>query len=169
MTSYRYYYYHVTRINKVRVGENHTVHENKYNFTGLTFLTPLVEIDLFEKRNPKVSVNIYRVKLLKKDKSDIIYPFRVVDEEKSDHFDLLCITDNEKSHFMYIDNFSRLARSQKTLHTETLFTCKKCFTSFNSIPKIFKLHGQAALDEHRCICDPHKPIRVLPIMPTQRG
>lgn len=160
---------HVTGLNKHRVGENYTIHENKYNFTGLTFPTPLAEIDLFEKWNPEVSVNVYGLKKefqpLKNFCDYIVFPLKVVSEEKSEHFDLLYITDNEKSHFACISNFSRLIRKQKTQHTEKLFMCKRCFTSFNSIPKKFKLHGQAALDEHMRICGPHKSI--LPIMPKE--
>jgi hypothetical protein len=48
---------HVEGANKERVGNNYTVHENKYDFTGINFPTPLHEIKIFEKKNPNVSVN----------------------------------------------------------------------------------------------------------------
>jgi len=40
-----------------RVGENYRQHENKYNFTGTTFTTPLFDVKKFENNSPNVSVN----------------------------------------------------------------------------------------------------------------
>jgi hypothetical protein len=156
---------HVTGGNRHRVGDNYTRHDEKYNYTGLTFPTPLAEIKLFEKNNPDVSINVYGLKQRKDQKKVVhnVYPLKVVSEEKSDHFDLLLITDGDKSHYVYISNFSRLVRSQKTGHDGRIYICKRCFTSFNNQPRKFKLHGQDALEEHLKICGTHKPI--LPQMP----
>lgn len=52
----------MTGPHKDRVNENYTIHEDKYNFNGLSFPTPLNEIKIFEKQNPNVSVNIYGLK-----------------------------------------------------------------------------------------------------------
>lgn len=86
-----------------------------------------------------------------------------MDEEKKNHFDLLIITNGDKSHYSYISNFSRLVRAQKTGHEETVIFCKRCFTSFDNRPRKNTLSGQAALDQHTRICGQHKPI--LPKMP----
>ncbi|KAF0739131.1 DNA pol B 2 domain-containing protein, partial [Aphis craccivora] len=43
--------------------------------------------------------------------------------------------------------------------------CKRCFTSFDKQNLKYKLSGQAALDHHKLICGPHKPIR--PKMPSE--
>jgi len=51
--------------------------------------------------------------------------------EKEDHFDLLFITNNENSHYVYIPNFYRFVRSQKTRHIGHTHFSKRCFTSFN--------------------------------------
>jgi hypothetical protein len=93
-----------------------------------------------------------------------IFPLKVVEEEKAEHFDFILIADNEKSHYTYISHFSRLVRSQKTLHKESVIFCKRCFTSFDHRVRN-KLSGQAELDEHLKICGSHKPI--LPVMPTE--
>lgn len=157
---------HVTGLNKLRVGENYKKHENKYNFTGVNFPTPLSDVKIFEKNNPDVSINVYSLKKEKQKNiiKNILFPLKVVEEEKPDHFDILLVTDIGKSHYSYIKNFSRLVRSQKTMHNGHVFMCKKCFTSFDNQKK-FKLSGQAALDEHKVICGPHNPI--LPIMPKE--
>jgi hypothetical protein len=159
---------HVTGENKHRIGENYLEHENKYDFTGLTFPTPLNQIKIFEKKN-NVSVNVYGLKKEfqppRKYPTYEVYPLKVVDDDKQVHFDILIVTNGENIHYTYILNFSRLVRSQKTLHRGTLYICKRCFTGFDDRPKKFKLRGQAALDEHKLICGSHKP--VLPVMPHE--
>ncbi|XP_026815430.1 uncharacterized protein LOC113555237 isoform X2 [Rhopalosiphum maidis] len=155
---------HVLGNNKNLVAENYTSHEEKYNFTDLTFPTPIEKIKIFEKNNQNVSVNVYSLKKQKKSEKHIIYPLKVADEEKKDHFDLLLITNGDKSHYTYISNFSRLVRAQKTSHTESVIFCKRCFKSYDNQLRKNTPSGQAALDQHKLICGPHKPI--LPQMPA---
>jgi len=115
------------------------------------------EIKIFEKNNPKISVNVYGLKK-GKNRRHIVYPLKVVDEEKKDHFDLLLITNGDKSHYTYISNFSRLIRTQKTEHNDSVVLGKRCFTSYDNRPLKNTLCGQAALDHHKLICESHKPI-----------
>ncbi|XP_022168593.1 uncharacterized protein LOC111032525, partial [Myzus persicae] len=160
---------HVTGENKFRVNENYTQHEGKYNFNGISFPTPLSDISKFEKNNPNVTVNVYgldkKFQPPRKYPTYEVYPLRVVDEEKANHFDLLLVTDDENSHYIYISNFSRLIRSQKTGHKERVVFCKRCFTSFDDRRHKYKLSGQEALTQHKLICGTHKPI--LPVMPKE--
>ena len=155
---------HVLGNTKNQVAENYTLHEEKYNFSDLTFPTPIAEIKIFEKNNQNVSVNVYGLKKQKKDEKLIIYPLKIVDEEEKDHFDLLLITNGDKSHYTFISNFSRLVRVQKTSHDGHVIFCKRCFTSFDNQPRNNILSGQAALEQHKLICGTHKPI--LPQMPA---
>ncbi|KAL4126927.1 hypothetical protein QTP88_011125 [Uroleucon formosanum] len=160
---------HVTGENKFRVGENYRQHEGKYNFSGITFPTPLSDVFKFEKNNINVSVNVYGIEKKfqppKKFPTYELYPLRVANEEKSDHFDLLLVTDEDNVHYVYISNFSRLIRAQKTRHTERVIFCKRCFTSFDDRSHKYKLSGQEALNQHKLICGAHKPI--LPEMPKE--
>jgi len=87
-----------------------------------------------------------------------VYPLRVVDKEKPDHFDLLLVTDEDNSHYVYVSNFSRLIRAQKTRHDGCVVFCKRSFTSFDNQNSKYKLRGPAALDQHNLICGAHKPI-----------
>jgi len=50
---------HVTGQAVYRVGKNYTKHEDKYNFSNITFPTPITDIEKFEKNNINVSVNVY--------------------------------------------------------------------------------------------------------------
>ncbi|KAF0721301.1 Uncharacterized protein FWK35_00023996, partial [Aphis craccivora] len=87
-----------------------------------------------------------------------VYPLRVADEEKTDHFDLLLVTDGDNSHYVYISNFSRLIRKQKTGHDGRVVFCKRCFMSFDNQNLKFKPSGQEALNQHKLIYGAHKPI-----------
>ncbi|XP_050059778.1 uncharacterized protein LOC114121333 [Aphis gossypii] len=160
---------HVTGHAVYRIGENYRNHEDKYNFEGITFPTPLSDIAKFEKNNRNVSINVYgldkKFQPPRKYPTYEVYPLRVVDEEKANHFDLLLVTDDENSHYVYISNFSRLIRSQKTGHEERVVFCKKCFTSFDDRRHKYKLSGREALTQHKLICGAHKPI--LPVMPKE--
>lgn len=143
------------------------MHEEKYNFSGLNFPTQLDEIQIFEKNNLNVSVNVYCLQeCFQPQRKYLAYEvnvLKVADEEKQNHFDLLLLYDNYRTHYAYINDFSRLVRSQVTSYKSKHFFCKQCFTSFNNIPKKTKLWGQAALDEHKLICGSYKPI-LQPVM-----
>ncbi|VVC45707.1 Ribonuclease H-like domain,DNA polymerase, palm domain [Cinara cedri] len=150
-----------------RLGENYFKHEDKYNFEDISFPTPLADISKFEKNNPDVSVNVYGIEKKchppRKYLSYEVFPLRVSVSEKVNHFDLLLTTNENGSHFIYISNMSRLIRSQKTSHTESIVFCKRCFTSFDDRRHKYKLSGMKALEQHKLICGTHKPI--LPVMP----
>ncbi|XP_025192055.1 uncharacterized protein LOC112592257 [Melanaphis sacchari] len=160
---------YVTGPSVYRIGENYRQHEDKHNFNGISFPTPMSDISKFEKNNPTVSVNVYgldkKFQPPRKYPTYEVYPLRVVDEEKANHFDLLLVADESGSHYIYISNFSRLIRSQKTGHKESVVFCKRCFTSFDNQRYKYKLNGRDALTQHKLICDAHKPI--LPVMPKE--
>lgn len=117
------------------------------------------------KNNLNVSINLYAFKKEEKNEKTVntVFPIKVVKDEKPDHFDLLLINNNQKTHYTFISNFSRLVRSQKTCYEHEVVFCKRCFTAFDSRPCKNKLSGQAALDQHKLICGEHNPI--LPVMP----
>lgn len=77
---------HEAGVNKERVGEKYIAQENKYNFTGLSFPTPLHDIAIFEKKNHNVSINVYGLKkkfqVPRKLPTHKVYPLKVVNLEK---------------------------------------------------------------------------------------
>ncbi|XP_050547615.1 uncharacterized protein LOC126909241 [Daktulosphaira vitifoliae] len=156
---------HVKGDHKYRVDRKYFNEEHRYNFTGLTFLTPVSQIKIFERQNPNVSVNVYGLERDDVKMKWLVYPLRVADQEQQNHFDLLYIGDSVKSHYAYISDFSKLVRKQKTRHQGRIYTCKRCFTCFDDRPKKHILRGQQALEQHKLICGKNKPI--LPVMPAE--
>ncbi|KAL4142076.1 hypothetical protein QTP88_004604 [Uroleucon formosanum] len=156
---------HASGNNRFKVDVNYFNEEHRYDFSGLSFPTPISEISIFEQRNDDTTVNIYGLKFLKSEMKHIVYPLRVFELEKSNHFDLLDLECGEQSHYTYISNFSRLVRKQKTLHEGRLFICKRCFTGFDERIKKCRLSGKAALEQHMKVCGLNKPI--LPILPPE--
>ncbi|KAE9536162.1 hypothetical protein AGLY_007385 [Aphis glycines] len=154
---------------KYCVGKNYRQQEGRYNFDGITFPTPLSDITKFENNNFNVSVNVYglgkKFQPPRKYPTYEVYPLRVVDEEKANHFDLLLVTDKNLSYYVYISNFSRLIRAQKTKHNVRVVFCKRCFTSFDNQIYKRKLSGEEALKQHKLICGAHK--QILPKMPKE--
>jgi len=159
---------HVTGENKFRIGENYRQHEDKYNFNGLSFPKPLSDITKFEKNNQNVSVNVYGLDKnfqppLKYPTYEV-FPLRITDTEKPNHFDLLLVTDDSGSHYIYISNLSRLVSTQKSRHQHSVYFCKRCFASFDDQILKYKLNGRAGLEQHKLICGAHKPN--LPKLPA---
>lgn len=91
---------HVEGANIYRVGDNYAVHENKYNFTGLNFPVSLHAVNIFENKNPSVSVNMYGLEKFfqspRKYPTYKVYPLKVVDDEEKEYFDLLLLNYDEK-------------------------------------------------------------------------
>lgn len=82
---------HVTGENRYRVGENYYIYEDKFNFTGLKFLTPVSNIKIFKKNNKKYICKCLRMKKIQLTSKSFLYnvfPLKVSKEEKSDNFDL---------------------------------------------------------------------------------
>ncbi|XP_050523883.1 uncharacterized protein LOC126895735 [Daktulosphaira vitifoliae] len=156
---------HVKAHDKSFVGKQYFDEEHRYDFTELTFPTPVSQIKIFERRNPNVSVNVYGLERDNVNMKWSVYPLRVADQEQQNHFDLLYIGDSDKYHYAYISNFSRLVRSQKTQHHGRIYTCRRCFTSFDDQSKKNILRGHQALEQHKLICGKNKPI--LPVMPAE--
>jgi len=80
---------YVTGENKFRIGENYRQYEDKYNFNGLSFPTPLSDITKFEKNNQNVSVNVYgpdkNFQPPLKYPTYEVFPLRITDTEKPNH------------------------------------------------------------------------------------
>jgi hypothetical protein len=131
--------------------------EEKYDFTCISFPTPLNEIKKFEKMN-NISINVFGV-----EKNENIYPLKVVEKELLDHRDLLLLKDGEKSHYVYIKNFEKLVKNQITKHKEGISMCKRCFTHFDNQGGKDKLEKK---EEHQRFCDQHKIARIE--MPTRK-
>ena len=77
------------------------------------------EIDIFERDNEDVSINVYRPSPT----SNCIIPFRITEKQNAKHHvDLLLIADKKNYHYVYIKDFGRLMNSQinKTSHKKNI-------------------------------------------------
>ncbi|WP_205068505.1 hypothetical protein, partial [Vibrio cholerae] len=92
-----------------------------YNFNGLNYPVSLEDIKRFEKRNPGVSVNVFGL-----DTKNNVYPLKVVPLELNDHTDLLLLSDNKISHYVFIRDFNRLIHKQLTKNKNAITVCKRC-------------------------------------------
>lgn len=137
-----------------RITKKTLEHRYKFNFSGISFPTPIKEISKFEKNNSDASVNVYGL-----DSKKTVYPLRITNEEKPNHFDLLYITRNGVGHYCYISEFSRLIRSQLTTCTHKVSVCKRCFKHYQG-PK-----RKLNLKTHVKDCSKLKPARIL--MPSE--
>lgn len=77
---------HIEGVKKLRAGDNYAVHEEKYDFSGLSFPVFLHTVNIFEKKNPNDSVKAYGLEKffqpLCKCLMYVVYPLNVVDDEE---------------------------------------------------------------------------------------
>lgn len=137
-----------------RITKKTLEHRNKFNFSGISFPTPIKQITKLEKINCELSINVYGL-----DSKNIVFPLRITNEEKPNHFDLLYITRNGVGHYCYISDFSRLIRSQLTKNTHKISICKRCFKHFQGANR------ETNLKAHSLDCSKLKPARI--IMPSE--
>ena len=84
------------------------------------------DIDKFEKQNPEIGVNVFGYN---KD----VHTLRLNKTDPQNAIDLLLITnDEEKQHYCWIKNFSRLVGSQVTKNEHKIYFCKRCLSHFSS-------------------------------------
>ena len=99
------------------------------NFTGIEFPVSLKDIDKFENQNPEIRINVFGY-----DKS--VHILRTNKTNPQNAIDLLLITNDEKQHYCWIKNFSRLVGSQVTKHNGKVYFCKRCMRHFSSLERL---------------------------------
>ena len=109
----------------------------QYNWDGLSFPTPLSQIETFEKNND-VLVNVFRWDMF----GERAYPIRIP-YGKHEPRALLILIDECKGHYVVIKSMRGLFRKQ-TGRTGKMFYCNNCITFFPS---------NKALQKHIASCD----------------
>ncbi len=109
---------------------------NDYDFSNIKFPVEVDDIKKFCKQN-NISINLYIVN------GKSIQPYFTCsqDEKKSDHINLLLIEEEESqtTHYIYINNLSKLVRDQLTEHEHHHFICERCFYHTKNI-EVFRKH-----------------------------
>lgn len=119
------------------------------NVNGLTFPMGIREIKIFERNNPSISVNVY--KLSKNRVSGVLY---VTSEEKENHIDLLYVGKPERYHYVLIknDKLSALVRAQSKAKWKKHF-CKTCLGFFKSSEELL-FHKEIGCGKQMVIMPP---------------
>ena len=104
------------------------------NYDGLSFPTPWTQIEVLEKNNPHIAVNLF----LYNNKEDNISTMRQSPRRGGNIkvVDLLMLTNEEtdKHHYVWIKNMSRLIRRQANSNNQ-VFVCGNCLSVFKTKEK----------------------------------
>ena len=109
------------------------------NMGDIRYPVTLKDVSKFEKLNPDIAVSVYAY-----DENYSVGPLQV-----SQHVDrpyrikLLLISDENKTHYCLIENFSRLISSQASKHKGKAYVCERCINAFTT---------ENALKEHEKHC-----------------
>ena len=109
------------------------------NMGDIHYPVSLKDVSKFEKLNPDIAVSVYAY-----DENYIVGPLQV-----SKHVDrpyrikLLLISDENKTHYCLIEDFSRLVSSQANKHKGKVYVCERCINAFTT---------ENALKEHEKHC-----------------
>ena len=149
-----------------RVG-NYTAHQDKLDFSEISYPTPLTDLPKFERRN-KTSLNVYGYSskkgtyLLQKSKEH-------ANAER--HVDLLLLHDEKtgNSHYCWIKNFSRFCGSSSNHnHGGKKYYCKYCIQGFGSEAKLDHHLAHGCADVTTCKpCMPTGKDKTLEFKNTQ--
>ena len=92
----------------------------------------------------KINVNVFCYE------NKVVYPVYLSDQTFDDCLDLLLISNNFTSHYVYIKNFNKFMFN-KTKHKGKKYFCKSCLQCFSS---------EKVLIEHRCDCNGKQNVKL---------
>lgn len=147
---------------------NYRKHVNKINLDGISFPVTLNQIKIFEKNNPRISVNVYVTEEERSANSDeyrtIIVPVLLTNKVKKHHVHLLLLYDEDdkeenfsrknilelmntvsnKLHYCWIKDLAKLINSSVTQRKNRIFICDRCLHYFHTTEK---------LTNHQNVCE----------------
>ena len=124
---------------KARIDDKLKSKINTVNMGDIHYPVTLKDINKFEKLNPDIAVSVYTY-----DESYSVGTLRI-----SKHVDrpyrikLLLISDENKTHYCLIEDFSKLVFSQANKHKGKVYVCERCINTFTT---------ENALKEHEKHC-----------------
>ena len=109
------------------------------NMGDIRYPVSLKDVSKFEKLNPDIAVSVYTY-----DENYSVGPLQVSKHvDRSYRIKLLLISDENKTHYCLIENFSRLISSQASKHKGKAYVCERCINAFTT---------ENALKEHEKHC-----------------
>lgn len=147
-------------------------YEKELNMDGISYPVTLKQIDLFEKNNSDISVNVYMLEdtYEKEENKKIVVPVRISKHigKKTVHLLLLYkdyktsmnLKKNEnivdlidnfsiKTHYCWIKSLARLIHADVTGHRAKIFVCDRCLHYFYSSEKL-KAHSIQCSSQNEC-------------------
>ena len=128
--------------NKARIDDKFKSKINTVNMGDIHYPVTLKDVSKFEKLNPDIAVSVYTY-----DESYDVGTLRI-----SKHVDrpyrikLLLISDENKTHYCLIEDFSKLVSSQVNNHKGKVYICERCINPFKT-EKALKEHGKHCTNE----------------------
>ena len=109
---------------------------NDLDYKGIEFPVPKEDFSRIEKKQNNICINLFCYE------NKLTYPVYVSDQEFKNRMDLLLISDENKSHYVYIKNFNRFMCNKTKCKNKKQFCryCKQCFSS------------EKVLTEHKEVC-----------------
>jgi hypothetical protein len=104
---------------------NYRQYLNSIDLKGIKFPTPINQVGRFEKNNPTLSINVYK---LGKNEKEIIPKYVTKCGKRQKHIDLLLLTSDDKSHYVWIKNMSALI-CHRSKNKNAVFVCPHCVFS----------------------------------------
>jgi hypothetical protein len=120
---------HPERMTNYKLADN--MLESSANYDDLEFPVKIDDITIFEANNKNIGINVY--KIVKRDTGMKIDLIRLAKNILVEHeINLLYIEHEDKAHYVFIKNISRLISSQFNKHKESKFICKYCQHVYNT-------------------------------------
>lgn len=115
---------------------SYSIYMDSVNTAGMSFPVTLKDICLFEKQNPRISVNVFGLEENFDEKKGLIYeivgPLRHTPKRRELHINLLYISDGDgNGHYCWIKNLSKLVSSQISKYAHAKFICDGCLLYFS--------------------------------------
>ena len=125
--------------NNHRIDDNLKSKINTLNMEDIKYPVTLKDVSKFERLNPDIAISVYEY-----DDSYSVNPLRISKHADRLHkIKLLLMSEEEKTHYCLIKDFSRLVSSQVNKHKGKVYMCERCINPFKT---------EQALKEHEKHC-----------------
>ena len=131
--------------------QNYTEYVPSLNLDGLEFPVQIKHIDIFEKNNPFISIDVY---YFDEESKGFSVERRTENRDRQNHINLLILDDPDDSslrHYTWIKNMSSLI-AHRSKHAHKQYVCNSCLHPFSS---------SEILERHVPYCIQHQPQQLV--------
>ena len=121
-------------------GEQYLVYETELNMKNISYPVSISKIDLFERQNDGISVNVFGFE------NGEIVPLKITKIKGKKHINLLYLQEGTISHYCLIKDLNGFLSRTKT-HTNRTYFCPYCLIGFTT---------EDLLEKHREFCSTNR-------------